>query len=82
MDLSGAAQYETTVSLDLYDPSGFPEWAYRDKLRKAREGVVKEKEKEDKAGGRTIEFVGGVVSSNSPASTGGLSREKRKSGWK
>lgn len=82
MDLTGPAQYESTLPLELYDPSGFPEWSYREKLRKAREGVVKERE--DKAGPRTaVEFVAG--STNSPGSNmvGVSSRgEKRKSGWK
>ncbi|OAA49246.1 HCNGP-like protein [Metarhizium rileyi] len=79
VDLSGSAQYETTLPLGLYDPSGFPEWSYRDKLRKARESVVKERE--EKTGGRSsIEFVSGSV--NPPGTRGGISREKRKGGWK
>ncbi|KHN99906.1 HCNGP-like protein [Metarhizium album ARSEF 1941] len=79
VDLSGTAQYETTLPLELYDPSGFPEWSHRDKLRKAREEVVKERE--DKTGGRSsIEFVSGTV--HSPITGGGISREKRKGGWK
>ncbi|EFZ00299.1 HCNGP-like protein [Metarhizium robertsii ARSEF 23] len=79
VDLSGPAQYETTLPLELYDPSGFPEWSYRDKLRRAREDVVKARE--EKAGGRSsIEFVSGSV--HSPGTGGGISREKRKGGWK
>ncbi|KAG8421342.1 hypothetical protein J3458_003229 [Metarhizium acridum] len=79
VDLSGPAQYETTLPLELYDPSGFPEWSYKDKLRKAREDVVKSRE--EKAGGRSsIEFVSGSV--HSPGTGGGISREKRKGGWR
>ncbi|KFG87752.1 hypothetical protein MANI_112613 [Metarhizium anisopliae] len=79
VDLSGPAQYETTLPLELYDPSGFPEWSYRDKLRRAREDVVKARE--EKAGGRSsIEFVSGSV--HSPGTGRGISREKRKGGWK
>jgi hypothetical protein len=80
VELTGAGQYETTLSLDLYDPSGFPEWSHREALRKARDEVVKERE--DKAGSRSsVDFVS---ASKSPGvSTGtGSSREKKKSAWK
>ncbi|KAK2592841.1 hypothetical protein QQS21_009444 [Conoideocrella luteorostrata] len=79
-DLSGLAQYETTLPLDLYDPSGFPEWAYREKLRRSREALVKEREGE-KAGVRGVDFVSST--STTPGGGGGLLKgEKRKGGWK
>jgi hypothetical protein len=80
-------QYETTLPKELWDPRGFPEWAFRDKLSKSREKIAKEKEVDRTASGRTaIEFVSSNSSSSGAATglPGGLSSrgEKRKGGWK
>ncbi|KAG6186170.1 hypothetical protein E4U36_000820 [Claviceps purpurea] len=56
VDVTGPAQYETTVSLDLYDPTSFPAYAHREKLRKNREVLVKEREGE-KVTARGVDFV-------------------------
>jgi hypothetical protein len=80
-------QYETTLPKELWDPRGFPEWAFRDKLSKSREKIAKEKEADRTGGGRTaIDFVASNSSSAGAATgtTGGLNSrgEKRKGGWK
>ncbi|PTB39626.1 hypothetical protein M441DRAFT_28732 [Trichoderma asperellum CBS 433.97] len=81
-------QYETTLPKELWDPRGFPEWAFRDKLSKSREKIAKEKEADRAAVGRTaIDFVQSNSSSSGAATTGvsgGLNSrgEKRKGGWK
>ncbi|KAI8690913.1 hypothetical protein LRP88_08190 [Fusarium phalaenopsidis] len=85
VDIDERDQYSTTISTELWDPSAFPEWAFKDKLRKIREKLAKEKEAEKAGGGRTaIDFVPSTnAPSDNSAVTGGLSRgEKRKGGWK
>lgn len=47
-------QYTTTLPTDLWDPSSFPEWAYRAQLRKSQERVLKEKGREK---GEAVQFV-------------------------
>ncbi|KAG5985148.1 hypothetical protein E4U55_001117 [Claviceps digitariae] len=93
VDLTGPAQYETTLSLDLYNPSRLPRYAHRDRLRKTREALVREREG-DKASARGVDFVHASSMSTTPvegstaavaAAAGGLvlrGHEKRKSGWK
>lgn len=80
-------QYETTLPKELWDPRGFPDWAFRDKLSKSREKIAKEKEADRTAGSRTaIDFVPSNASSSGGAQglPGGISArgEKRKGGWK
>ncbi|KAM0486863.1 hypothetical protein ACHAPX_000127 [Trichoderma viride] len=80
-------QYETTLPKELWDPRGFPEWAFRDKLSKSRDKIAKEKEADRAGGGRTaIDFVASNSSSSGAAAgvSGGLNSrgEKRKGGWK
>ncbi|KAG6046750.1 hypothetical protein E4U17_007779 [Claviceps sp. LM77 group G4] len=95
VDVTGPAQYETTLPLDLYNPTSFPAYAHRDKLRKSREVLVKEREGE-KVTARGVDFVsasgtstpvgggGGGAGAGAGAGGGGLitRAEKRKSGWK
>ncbi|KAG6088469.1 hypothetical protein E4U15_005873 [Claviceps sp. LM218 group G6] len=89
VDVTGPAQYETTVSLDLYDPTSFPAYAHRDKLRKSREMLVKEREGE-KVTARGVDFVSASGTSTPVGGGGGgggggglvTRAEKRKSGWK
>ncbi|GAB0132208.1 hypothetical protein EsDP_00000650 [Epichloe bromicola] len=84
VDLTGSAQYETTLPLDLYDPSGFPKWAHREELRKSREALVKERQGE-KVASRGIDFVNSSSHSTpvggGQAAGGLLKTEKRKSAW-
>lgn len=50
----GTEQYATTLPNDLWDPAGFPDWAYRTQLRKAQEKVQKERGREK---GEAVQFV-------------------------
>lgn len=50
----GTEQYATTLDKELWDPSSFPEWAYRGPLRKAQERQQKEKGRER---GEAVQFV-------------------------
>lgn len=51
---AGASQYSTTLPADLWDPAGFPAWAYRGSLRLAQEKLSKEK---TRAQGEAVQFV-------------------------
>ncbi|CAM1506758.1 Fc.00g063990.m01.CDS01 [Cosmosporella sp. VM-42] len=85
VEIDNRSQYSTTLSTDLWDPNAFPEWASRDKLKKAQEKIAKGKEAEKSNGGRTtVDFIPSTTpSSGSNPGPGGLSRgEKRKGGWK
>lgn len=50
----GAGQYSTTLPADLWDPAGFPAWAYRGRLRLAQEKLLKER---TRAQGEAVQFV-------------------------
>ncbi|KAM3532569.1 hypothetical protein NHJ13051_000032 [Beauveria bassiana] len=74
-----ALQYQTTLSAELWDPGAFPEWAFRDGLRRSSAKVAKEREMARAAGGRSsVDFVSGTMTA---AAGGGGLREKRKGGW-
>lgn len=51
---AGAGQYATTLPAELWDPAGFPAWAYRGQLRRAQERVAKERAR---AQGEAVQFV-------------------------
>ncbi|KAK7416044.1 hypothetical protein QQX98_005495 [Neonectria punicea] len=84
VEIDEGSQYSTTVATDLWDPNGFPEWAFKDKLRRSVEKLAKEKDAEKASGGRTaIDFVPSTAPVGGSTSSAGLSRvEKRKSGWR
>jgi len=51
-------QYATTLSVNLWDPAGFPDWAYKEGLAKDQQIVLKRKEDERaKASRESIDFV-------------------------
>lgn len=54
---AAAEQYATTLPTELWDPSSFPEWAYRSQLRKSHERVQKDKSRER---GEAVQFVPGT----------------------
>ncbi|KOS16816.1 Meiotically up-regulated protein [Escovopsis weberi] len=86
VDVGDADQYQTTLPADLWDANAFPEWAYRDRLRRTREKMAKKKEA-DKAGGNrtTVDFVPAVNASGADGAggAGGLSRsEDRANNWR
>ncbi|KAG8359187.1 hypothetical protein FVEN_g3281 [Fusarium venenatum] len=77
-------QYSTTLPTDLWNPTAFPEWASKDKLRKTNDKVTKEKDTERASGTRTaVDFVPSTsIGAHDTTIKGGLSKgEKRKSGW-
>lgn len=51
---AGAGQYATTLPAELWDPAGFPAWAYRGQLRRAQEKMSKERAR---AQGEAVQFV-------------------------
>lgn len=44
--LDNSDQYATLLSKDLWDPSAFPEWAYKDELAKCQQQIAKKHEEE------------------------------------
>ncbi|KAH7257110.1 HCNGP-like protein-domain-containing protein [Fusarium tricinctum] len=84
VEVDERSQYSTTLPTDLWNPSAFPEWAFKDKLRKSHDKLLKDKEAERTTGTRTaVDFVPPTTSvAQDTTVMGGLSRgEKRKSGW-
>ncbi|KAF4948440.1 hypothetical protein FGADI_9637 [Fusarium gaditjirri] len=78
------SQYSTALATDLWNPAAFPEWAFKEKLRKSHDKVLKEKEAERTNGTRTtVEFVPSSTSAgqDTTARSGLLRGEKRKSSW-
>ncbi|KAK0632595.1 HCNGP-like protein-domain-containing protein [Immersiella caudata] len=57
-DGSGTVQYRSTVGAEVWDPEGFPEWAYRGALRRAQEEARKERER---GRGEAVDFVSAGV---------------------
>ena len=49
-----AAQYATTLSTDLWDPSAFPNWAFKGPLRRSQSRVQKERAR---TAGEPMDFV-------------------------
>ncbi|KAF4996007.1 hypothetical protein FGRMN_4755 [Fusarium graminum] len=84
VEVDERSQYSTTLPTDLWNPAAFPEWAFKDKLRKTHDKAMKDKELEKATGTRTaVDFVPPTTTAGQDtAARGGLSRgEKRKSGW-
>ncbi|KAL9121665.1 MAG: hypothetical protein Q9187_001779 [Circinaria calcarea] len=69
MDFAGIEeddQYTTTLSEGLWDPTGFPPWAYKEELAKSQQQVLKQKEQERARIQReSIEFLSASASGNS-----------------
>lgn len=83
VEIDAQSQYSTTLPTDLWDPTGFPECAFRDQLRKSHAKIAKEMEAEKSSGNRTaVDFISSTTTVLPGTSgSGGLSRgEKRKSG--
>ncbi|KAK5655387.1 hypothetical protein OQA88_5657 [Cercophora sp. LCS_1] len=53
-DAAATGQYGTTLPTELWDPSGFPEWAYKGALRRSQERENKERERKR---GERVDFV-------------------------
>lgn len=71
------AQYASTIPKEIWDPSGFPTWAYKDELAKSQQQVLKQKEEEKANAQReAVEFVPATASGDSsrggtPGASGG-----------
>lgn len=83
VDIDEQSQYDTTLPADLWNPKGFPDWAYRDSLRKSQDRIARERESEKGSGTRTaVDFVPAVGLGTGNSSAGLVSRnEKREGGW-
>ncbi|KAF7867272.1 hypothetical protein EAF04_005355 [Stromatinia cepivora] len=57
-DIDEAEQYATTLPKDLWNPAGFPEYAYKEELAKSQQKILKEKEEKKARGHReALDFV-------------------------
>jgi len=62
-DIDEAGQYATTLAKDLWNPAGFPEYAYKEELAKSQQRILKKKEDEKTRGRReSVEFVSATAS--------------------
>lgn len=73
--LDDSEQYATTLPKNLWDPSAFPNWAYKEELAKSQQQISKRKEAEKSRTQReSIDFVppanlGGSINGDSAEST-------------
>ncbi|PQE25243.1 20s proteasome subunit beta 7 protein [Rutstroemia sp. NJR-2017a WRK4] len=57
-DINEQEQYSTTLPEDLWNPAGFPEYAYKGELAKSQQRILKKREEEKSRGQReTLDFV-------------------------
>jgi len=74
MDFAGiteADQYSTTLSKDIWDPSGFPAYAFKDELAKSQQKILKRKEEEQAKGQRAaIDFIPAATVSSDNSQSG------------
>jgi hypothetical protein len=72
MDFSGIDeedQYATTLPKDLWDPNGFPEYAYKEELAKSQQQIRKKLDEKKTRGQRdAVEFVPATASGESSRS--------------
>lgn len=81
-DIDEAGQYATTLPKDLWDPNGFPEYAYKEELAHSQQKFRKKKEDEKARGQREgIDFVPAVASSE-PLSRSGTPGTSGRTGQK
>lgn len=86
MDFAGVEehdQYATTLSKDIWDPLGFPAWAYKEELLKSQQDILKQRdESKSRLHRDNIEFISGTTSGQSskggtPASEMGVKPPRR-----
>lgn len=64
--ISDMEQYATSLPTDIWDPSNFPSWAFKEELLKASQDLTKREEERRAKGQRdTIDFVSGTASGDS-----------------
>ncbi|TGO64239.1 hypothetical protein BCON_0008g00870 [Botryotinia convoluta] len=57
-DIDEAEQYATILPQDLWNPAGFPEYAYKEELAKSQQKILKEREEKKARGQReALDFV-------------------------
>lgn len=65
-DIDEDEQYETSLPSSVWNPSAFPEYAFKEQLAKSQQKVLKKKEEEKSNGQReSIDFVSATNSNNS-----------------
>jgi len=65
-DIDEVAEYATTLPKELWDPSGFSEAGYKEKLAKSQKDILKMREDEKAKGQRTsVDFVPATTSGES-----------------
>ncbi|KAI9670406.1 MAG: hypothetical protein M1817_004449 [Caeruleum heppii] len=81
-DMDEQAQYATTLPKDVWDPTAFPEWAYKEGLAKKQQEVLKQREEERAKSQRdALDFVPATASGDSSrGGTPGTSGTGRGSG--
>ncbi|ESZ98861.1 hypothetical protein SBOR_0719 [Sclerotinia borealis F-4128] len=68
-DIDEVDQYATTLPQDLWDPAGFPEYAYKEELAKSQQDILKEKEEKKARGQReAMDFVPATASGDASRS--------------
>ena len=68
-DIDEAGQYATTLPKELWDPNGFPEWAYKEELAKSQQKILKKRGDEKTRGQReSVDFVPATASGDSSRS--------------
>ena len=74
-------QYTTTLSTELWDPLGFPPWAYKEELAEAQRGLSKKREEIAIIQRESIDFVAASTPGQSsgsiiPKGTGASAAER------
>jgi HCNGP-like protein len=82
-DIDEAGQYATTLPKGLWNPSGFPEYAYKEELAYSQQKIRKKKEDEKAKGQReSIDFVPAATSSGESLSRSGTPGTSGRAGQK
>ncbi|KAG4439509.1 hypothetical protein IFR05_004994 [Cadophora sp. M221] len=70
-DIDEAGQYATTLPKELWNPDGFPAYAFKEELAKSQQKILKKKEDERARGQRdSLDFVPATPSSEPVSRTG------------
>ncbi|KAH7364258.1 HCNGP-like protein-domain-containing protein [Rhexocercosporidium sp. MPI-PUGE-AT-0058] len=81
-DIDEAGQYATTLPKELWNPDGFPSYAFKEELARSQQKILKKKEDEKSRGQReSLDFVPATpstepVSRNGTPSNGGRPTQK------
>ncbi|CZT09772.1 uncharacterized protein RCO7_02157 [Rhynchosporium graminicola] len=72
-NIDEAGQYATTLPKELWNPNGFPGYAFKEELAKSQQKILKKREEEKARGQRdSLDFVP-ATSSTEPVSRSGIS---------